>query len=75
MGATKRIKKSPESINSRLQLVAKSMESMKSYGKYALGYKQTLKVIRHNKGKLVILVNRHSTLRKSDIILHHVGPN
>ncbi|EFB28404.1 hypothetical protein PANDA_012025, partial [Ailuropoda melanoleuca] len=50
MVAAKKMKKSLESINSRLQLVMKS-------GKYVLGYKQTLKMIRHGKAKLVILAN------------------
>ena len=39
MGAQKKVKKSNESINSRLALVMKS-------GKYMLGYKQTLKTLR-----------------------------
>ena len=60
MGATKRTKTSPESINSRLQLVIKS-------GRYMLGYKQTLKMIRHGKAKLVILANNCLALRKSEI--------
>lgn len=45
-----------ESINSRLQLVMKS-------GKYVLGYKQTLKMIRQGKAKLVILANNCPALR------------
>nr|XP_009674288.1 PREDICTED: 60S ribosomal protein L30 [Struthio camelus australis] len=53
-------KKSLESINSRLQLVMKS-------GKYVLGYKQTLKMIRQGKAKLVILANNCPALRKSEI--------
>ncbi|XP_051062436.1 60S ribosomal protein L30-like [Phodopus roborovskii] len=56
MVATKKMKKSLESINSRLQLVMKS-------GKYVLGYKQ----IRQGKGKLVILANNCPALRKSEI--------
>uniref|UniRef100_A0A673VJR7 Large ribosomal subunit protein eL30 n=1 Tax=Suricata suricatta TaxID=37032 RepID=A0A673VJR7_SURSU len=59
MVAAKKTKKSLESINSRLQLVMKS-------GKHVLGYKQTLKMIRHGKAKLVILANRPA-LRKSEI--------
>lgn len=39
-------KKAIESINSRLQLVMKS-------GKAALGYKETLKTLRNNKGASV----------------------
>uniref|UniRef100_A0A8C3IJF7 Large ribosomal subunit protein eL30 n=1 Tax=Chrysemys picta bellii TaxID=8478 RepID=A0A8C3IJF7_CHRPI len=59
MVATKKTKKSLESINSRLQLVMKS-------GKYVLGYKQTLKMIRQGKAKLVILANNCPALRKSE---------
>uniref|UniRef100_A0A8C7ER65 Large ribosomal subunit protein eL30 n=1 Tax=Neovison vison TaxID=452646 RepID=A0A8C7ER65_NEOVI len=60
MVAPKEIKKSWESTNSRLQLVMKSV-------KYVLGYKQTLKMIRHGKAKLVILTNNCPALRKSEI--------
>uniref|UniRef100_A0A287CT42 Large ribosomal subunit protein eL30 n=1 Tax=Ictidomys tridecemlineatus TaxID=43179 RepID=A0A287CT42_ICTTR len=60
MVAAKKTKKSLESINSRLQLVMKS-------GKYVLGYKQTLKMIRQGKAKLVILANNCPAL-DSDII-------
>uniref|UniRef100_A0A8D2CZJ2 Large ribosomal subunit protein eL30 n=1 Tax=Sciurus vulgaris TaxID=55149 RepID=A0A8D2CZJ2_SCIVU len=60
MVAAKKMKKSLESINSRLQLVMKS-------GKYVLGYKQTLKMIRQGKVKLVILANNCPALRKSEI--------
>ncbi|XP_077923733.1 geranylgeranyl transferase type-1 subunit beta isoform X1 [Halichoerus grypus] len=60
MVAAKKTKKSLESINSRLQLVMKS-------GKYVLGYKQTLKMIRHGRAKLVILANNCPALRKSEI--------
>uniref|UniRef100_A0A8D0NPW4 Large ribosomal subunit protein eL30 n=1 Tax=Sus scrofa TaxID=9823 RepID=A0A8D0NPW4_PIG len=56
MVAAKKTKKSLESINSRLQLVMKS-------GKYVLGYKQTLKMIRQGKAKLVILANNCPALR------------
>uniref|UniRef100_A0A8C6QL46 Large ribosomal subunit protein eL30 n=1 Tax=Nannospalax galili TaxID=1026970 RepID=A0A8C6QL46_NANGA len=58
--ATKKTKKSLESIDSRLQLVTKS-------GKYMLGYKQTLKMIRQGKAKLVILTNNCPALRKSEV--------
>uniref|UniRef100_A0AAZ3RCE9 Large ribosomal subunit protein eL30 n=1 Tax=Oncorhynchus tshawytscha TaxID=74940 RepID=A0AAZ3RCE9_ONCTS len=54
------LKKSLESINSRLQLVMKS-------GKYVLGYKQTQRMIRQGKAKLVILANNTPALRKSEI--------
>ncbi|ELW66675.1 60S ribosomal protein L30 [Tupaia chinensis] len=60
MVAAKKTKKSLESINSWLQLVMKS-------GKYVLGYKQTLKMIRQGKAKLVILANNCPALRKSEI--------
>uniref|UniRef100_A0AAY4AFC8 Large ribosomal subunit protein eL30 n=1 Tax=Denticeps clupeoides TaxID=299321 RepID=A0AAY4AFC8_9TELE len=60
MVAAKKTKKSLESINSRLQLVMKS-------GKYVLGYRQTLKMIRQGKAKLVILANNCPALRKSEI--------
>ncbi|XP_021536105.1 60S ribosomal protein L30-like [Neomonachus schauinslandi] len=58
--AAKKMKKSLESINSRLQLVTKS-------GKYVLGYEQTLKMIRHGKAKVVLLTNNCPALRKSEI--------
>merc|ERR1711997_770378 len=60
MGAQKKVKKSNESINSRLALVMKS-------GKYMLGYKQTLKTLRSGKSKLVIIANNTPPLRKSEI--------
>ncbi|XP_039084613.1 60S ribosomal protein L30-like [Hyaena hyaena] len=56
MVATKKTKKLLELINSRLQLVMKS-------GKYMLGYKQTLKMVRHGKAKLVILTCNRPALR------------
>ena len=43
--ASKKQKKTMESINSRLALVMKS-------GKYTLGYKSTLKTLRQGKGQL-----------------------
>uniref|UniRef100_A0A8C4Q3H6 Large ribosomal subunit protein eL30 n=1 Tax=Eptatretus burgeri TaxID=7764 RepID=A0A8C4Q3H6_EPTBU len=54
------MKKAIESINSRLQLVMKS-------GKYCLGYRQTLKMVRQGKAKLVLLANNCPALRKSEI--------
>uniref|UniRef100_A0A4X2M3F6 Large ribosomal subunit protein eL30 n=1 Tax=Vombatus ursinus TaxID=29139 RepID=A0A4X2M3F6_VOMUR len=60
MVISKKMKKSLESINSRLQLVMKS-------GKYVLGYKLTLKVTRQGKVKLVILANNCPALRESEI--------
>ena len=68
MVATKKTKKSVESINSRLQLVMKS-------GKYVLGYKQTLKIIRQGKAKLGILANNCPALRKSTIEHHAMSAN
>ncbi|XP_044095965.1 60S ribosomal protein L30-like [Neovison vison] len=59
MVAAKKTKMSLESINSRLQVIMKG-------GKYMLGYKQTLKMIRHGKEKLVILANNCPALRKSE---------
>ena len=53
-------KKSLELINSRLQLVMKS-------GKYTLGYKQTLKMIRQGKAKLVSLANDCPALSLEEI--------
>ncbi|ELV12228.1 60S ribosomal protein L30 [Tupaia chinensis] len=60
MVAAKMTKKSLESINARLQFGMKS-------GKYVLGYKQTLKLIRQGKVKLVILATNCPALRKSEI--------
>ena len=62
MVATKKRKKPLKSVNSRLKLV---MES----GKYMLGYKQTLKMIRQGKVKLVIVVNC-PVLRKSEAVCY-----
>uniref|UniRef100_A0A671FMJ8 Large ribosomal subunit protein eL30 n=1 Tax=Rhinolophus ferrumequinum TaxID=59479 RepID=A0A671FMJ8_RHIFE len=60
MVAAKMMKKSLKWINSRLQIVMKS-------GKYMLGYKQTLKMIRQGKAKLVILAKNCPALKKSEI--------
>lgn len=60
MAPQKKVKKSAESINSRLALVMKS-------GKYTLGYKSTLKTLRSGKSKLVIICNNCPPLRKSEI--------
>merc|ERR1739846_197864 len=78
MGAQKKVKKSNESINSRLALVMKS-------GKYVLGYKQTLKTLRNGKSKLVIIAANTPPLRKSEIeyyamlaktgVHHYTGDN
>ncbi|XP_043455311.1 60S ribosomal protein L30-like [Prionailurus bengalensis] len=53
-------KKSLELVNSSFQLVMTSV-------KYMLGYKQTLKIIRYGKVKLVVLANNCPALRKSEI--------
>uniref|UniRef100_A0A7N4PU71 60S ribosomal protein L30 n=1 Tax=Sarcophilus harrisii TaxID=9305 RepID=A0A7N4PU71_SARHA len=64
MVTSQTMKKSLESINLRLQLIMKS--------KYMLSYKQTLKIIREGKDKLIILANCPS-LRKSETILYYVA--
>lgn len=56
----KKIKKTSESMNSRIQLVMKS-------GKTTLGYKTTLKSLRLNKAKMVIIANNTPAIRKSEI--------
>merc|ERR1711990_21166 len=78
MAPAKKVKKSNESINSRLALVMKS-------GKCLLGYKQTLDSLRLGKAKLVIIANNTPPLRKSEIeyyamlaktgVPHYVGNN
>ncbi|KAF8398086.1 hypothetical protein HHK36_017012 [Tetracentron sinense] len=60
MVATKKTKKTHESINNRLALVMKS-------GKYTLGYKTVLRSLRSSKGKLIIIANNCPPLRKSEI--------
>ncbi|KAK9727111.1 hypothetical protein RND81_05G258500 [Saponaria officinalis] len=60
MVASKKTKKTHESINNRLALVMKS-------GKYTLGYKTVLKTLRSSKAKLVIISNNCPPLRKSEI--------
>ncbi|XP_003793526.1 60S ribosomal protein L30-like [Otolemur garnettii] len=57
------MKKSLESINLRLQLIIKSE-------KYMLGHKQTLKMIKEGKVKLVVLTNNCPALRKYEIEYH-----
>jgi len=58
--AGKKVKKNVESINSRIQLVMKS-------GKAELGYKTTLKSLRLNKAKMVIVASNTPAIRKSEI--------
>jgi large subunit ribosomal protein L30e len=74
----KKVKKTNESINSRLALVIKS-------GKFCLGYKQTLRTLRKGSSKLVILASNTPPLRKSEIeyyamlaktgVHHYTGDN
>uniref|UniRef100_A0A915ECW1 Large ribosomal subunit protein eL30 n=1 Tax=Ditylenchus dipsaci TaxID=166011 RepID=A0A915ECW1_9BILA len=58
--AVKKQKNSTENINSRLALVMKS-------GKVCLGYKSSLKSIRNERTKLVILSNNVPPLWKSEV--------
>jgi len=58
--ATKKAKKTADSINSRLALVMKS-------GKVTLGYQSTLKQLRSGKAKLVIIAGNTPPLRKSEL--------
>lgn len=57
---SKKAKKGAESINSKLQLVMKS-------GKSTLGFKSTLKAIRAQKAKMVLISSNCPTLAKSQI--------
>ena len=56
----KKTKKAVEGVNSKIQLVMKS-------GKAALGYKTTIKSLRLNKAKMVLISNNTPALRKSEI--------
>ncbi|GAA5873927.1 hypothetical protein JCM16303_002632 [Sporobolomyces ruberrimus] len=56
----KKVKKSADNINSKLALVIKS-------GKYALGYKSTLKAMRSGKSKLVLISGNTPPLRRSEL--------
>jgi large subunit ribosomal protein L30e len=58
-GDPKTMKKLLEMTNSKLQLAMKN-------GKYVLGYKQTLKMIKQGKEKLVIFVKSCPVLKKSE---------
>ncbi|GAA5985733.1 hypothetical protein JCM5350_007473 [Sporobolomyces pararoseus] len=58
--AQKKVKKSADNINSKLALVIKS-------GKYALGYKSTLKAMRSGKSKLVLISGNTPPLRRSEL--------
>ena len=71
-------KKSVDSINTKLALVMKS-------GKAELGYKTTLKSLRSQKSKLVLISTNTPPLRKSEIeyyamlakvdVVHYAGSN
>eukprot|EP01038_Epipyxis_sp_PR26KG_P008882 gene8882-11979_t len=56
----KKSKKVVESINSKIQLVMKS-------GKTSLGYKTTIKALRSNKAKLILISSNTPPLRKSEV--------
>lgn len=58
--AGKKVKKTVEGINSKIQLVMKS-------GKTALGYKTTIKALRSNKAKMVMIASNTPPLRKSEV--------
>jgi large subunit ribosomal protein L30e len=60
MATEKKLKKTVESINSKLALVMKS-------GKYSLGYKSTIKSIIQGKSKLVIISANCPPLCRSKI--------
>ena len=73
----KKTKKAVEGVNSRIQLVMKS-------GKASLGYKTTLKALRLNKAKMILISNNTPALRKSEIeylamlakcVVHHYTGN
>lgn len=78
MAPPKKSKKAVESVNSKLHMVMKS-------GKASLGYNSTIKTLRHNKAKLVIISNNTPPLRKSEIeyyamlakcqVVHYAGNN
>ncbi|GAA98166.1 uncharacterized protein L969DRAFT_102169 [Mixia osmundae IAM 14324] len=56
----KKTKKNAENINARLALTIKS-------GKYALGYKSTLRLMRSGKAKLVLIAGNCPPLRRSEL--------
>lgn len=56
----KKTKKAVEGVNSKIQLVMKS-------GKASLGYKTTIKSLRLNKAKMVLISTNTPALRKSEI--------
>mmetsp|Transcript_7623 Transcript_7623/g.20236 ORF Transcript_7623/g.20236 Transcript_7623/m.20236 type:complete len:111 (+) Transcript_7623:65-397(+) len=56
----KKAKKGADNVGSRLALVIKS-------GKYAIGYKSTLRSMRSGKCKLILIANNCPPLRKSEL--------
>jgi len=71
-------KRQQDSMNSRLKLVMKS-------GKAILGYKASLKALRRNKAKMILIASNCPNLRKSEIeymamlaktqVHHYAGDN
>jgi large subunit ribosomal protein L30e len=71
-------KKQQDSMNSRLKLVMKS-------GKVQLGYKESLKALRRQKAKMILIASNCPQLRKSEIeyiamlakctVHHYAGDN
>ncbi|GKZ00657.1 60S ribosomal protein L30 [Mayamaea pseudoterrestris] len=57
---SKKMKRTQDSMNSRLKLVMKS-------GKVQLGYKMTIKALRKTKAKMVLIASNCPHLRKSEI--------
>eukprot|EP00483_Globobulimina_turgida_P002153 UN02155 len=65
-------------LNNRLKLVVKS-------GKYVVGWNETLKALRNNKAKLILMANNTPGLRRSELeyycmlgrvpIIHYDGNN
>ena len=78
MVAAKKVKKSSDNTNTRLNLVMRS-------GKVALGSKATIKCLRSTKAKLILIANNCPPLRKSQMeyyamlakcaVLHYNGSN
>eukprot|EP00039_Didymoeca_costata_P017806 m.331005 g.331005 ORF g.331005 m.331005 type:complete len:113 (-) comp16623_c0_seq1:60-398(-) len=60
MAPSKSKKNKGETLNQKLGLVMKS-------GKYTLGYKSTLKILRSGKAKLIVLASNCPPLRKAEI--------
>lgn len=60
MAPAKKVKKNSENTNSRIKMVMKS-------GKAHLGYKATLRALRSNKAKLILIASNCPPLRKSSL--------